>query len=236
MWWDFNFYKNETQIPTVLGDIAVCQEVSNHVDGQKSRGKDTDNFTIRVGQAIGSWMIKSSSNSEHAAIVYQGWDAGEDTGRICDANVTQGFRGIATRHWKPRPAYIYRCNDDALRHETGRIAHVIASKVRASVRHAGVYDWKKAGKSVLKFKYVDSESTRFVDQCYDFAYGDGKDLPGMFCSEFVVVCTMLAGKHLDRDLGSLNVDPRAISPKALQSLLERSSLFARMGRPFLDGT
>jgi hypothetical protein len=54
----------------------------------------------------------------------------------------------------------------------------------------------------------------------------------MFCSEFVVVCYLVAAKHLSLPLGNLDVDPRAISPKALQSLLERSNLFVRLGRTF----
>src|ERR1700691_2224442 len=122
MWWDYKHYLAESQISTIAGDIAICQEFSNYNHGQKSRGKNIDNLAIRTGQAIGSWMIKSSSNSEHAAIVSRGWGMGDDTGRICDANVGdtsdgRRFRGIAIRKWTPRPAYIYRCNVEALRNE-----------------------------------------------------------------------------------------------------------------------
>jgi hypothetical protein len=241
MWWDYNYYLAEKQIATMEGDIAICQEFSNYEQGQKSRGKDIDNLAIRMGQAIGSWMIKSSSNSEHAAIVTRGWNEGDHKGQICDANVGdtsdgRRFRGVAVRNWRPRPAYIYRCNVTALRNEASRIAKVIATRVSSGAKSGGRYDWDGAKKCVLKFKYVDAESAVFVDKCYDFAYNydANKTLPGMFCSEFVVVCYMVAAKHEHSDLGNLDVDPRAISPKALQSLLERNGSFSRVGRPYND--
>ena len=124
MSWDLKFYKQQTQVGTVPGDIVICQEFSNYeLDLQTGRAgakakneKNMDNFFIRTGQAVGSWMVKSSSNSEHAAIVTNTWDqtdsrvAPEFTrGRICDAN--RGIDendadadGIAIRKWRPRPA------------------------------------------------------------------------------------------------------------------------------------
>ena len=236
MSWDREFYMSERQVTTTLGDILVCQEFSNrNPDG----AKNSDNFKIRTGQAIFSWMIKSSSNSEHAAIVYKGWGADNaDSGRICDANVGQTengqpFRGVAVRKWSPRDTYVYRCNNAALRGEAGNIAKAIATKVATDANSGGRYDWEAAAKCVPKFKYVDKTSKEFVGKCYDFAYGSNgvTVFPGMFCSEFVVVCYLVAAKRLGLLLGELDVDPRAISPKALQSLLERSSLFGRrLGR------
>jgi hypothetical protein len=241
MWWDYNDYLAEKQVSTIEGDIAICQEFSNYERGQKSRGKNIDNFAIRTGQALGSWMIKSSSNSEHAAIVCRGWGPGGNPGQICDANVGdtsdgRKFRGVAARNWKPRPAYIYRCNSVKLRNEASRISQVIATRVGTGAQSGGRYDAGGATRCLWKMKYVDAESTAFVDRCYDFAYHNGakKLFPGMFCSEFVVVCYMVAARHERCDLDNLNVDPRAISPKALQSLLERNGHFTRVGRPYLD--
>lgn len=212
-------------------------------------------------------MRKSSSNSEHAALVTVGWD---DSGasflaaRICDANVDndeqgEALRGVAVRGWDPRPSYVYRCNIPALRQEAAAVARNLAQRVRPFLRavetgqkYAGVYaggdyDWGQAAKSVTKFKYVDKASTAFVDACYEVAYPPSHGprntvLPGMFCSGFIVVCYMVAAKKIDHGgkgvglLGNLNVDPRAISPKALQSLLERNTLFSRIGRPYHDAT
>ncbi len=141
MWWDYDYYLAEKKVPTIEGDIAICQEFSNYEQGQKSQGKSLDNFAIRTGQAVFSWMIRSSSNSEHAAIVCRGWGPGDHPGRICDANVGdtsdgRDFEGVAVRNWKPRPAYIYRCNRVNLRNEASRISQVIATRVGSAHRAA----------------------------------------------------------------------------------------------------
>ncbi len=253
MAWDFKTYRHERQMRTELGDIAVCQEFSNYKvnprTGEKAKrdGKDVDNLYIRIGQAIGSWMIKSSSNSEHAAIVLVGWDSATlSRARICDANVLPDendntVTAIARRKWMPRPAYIYRCNVSGLRNEAANVAGCLADKVKSGAVNGGSFDWVAARNSVPKFKYTNAESNKFVDNCYAVAYddptvGNTSSLPGMFCSEFVTVCYLLAARRKNMNLGNKNVDPRAISPKALQSLLERSNLFSRIGRPFCDGT
>jgi len=287
MSWDLKFYKQQPRVATAIGDVMICQEFSNYEQdlgsGEKLKKmvnpdtntkikkeeksvtnrhfseKNKDNFYIRVGQALGSWMSNSTSNSEHAAIVTTAWSTSDEgspnpLGRICDANVGDDdsgrtIRGIAIRIWRARPAYVYRCTQQDLSREASAVGSGLASKVRASLYGAttarikgGEYDWDAAAHSVTKFKYVDAESTKFVDACYDIMYnvrGAPTHVPGMFCSGFAVVCYMVAAKRVFGDygrLGNLNVDPRAISPKALQSLLERSDLFSRAGRCYCDGT
>jgi hypothetical protein len=234
MWWDLEDYKSRTQVSTHLGDIAICQEFSNYSSNGR---KDDDNFHIRTGQALFSWMSSSTSNSEHAAIVFHGWgQQSAALGKICDANAPPPYYGVAVRNWRPRPAYIYRCTVKHWAIEAARLAHHMATKAAGKT---GDYSWKKAAKSVFKFKYVDDETRRYLNRCYEFAYKNRHHLDGMFCSEFVALCYILAARHLklaEDQLGNLDVDPRAIEPKALQSLLERNDSFHCMGRPFHDGT
>ena len=225
MIWDHNYYRKHPRIATSIGDILICQEFSN-IDAE---GKNIDNLGIRTGQAMFSWMRKSTSNSEHASIVTTGWAVNDPVGFVCDANVTEGKDGVAIRPWKPREAYVYRCNNAWLSAEASRVAQNIAAKIRGK---NGFYDLKKAVKSVFKFKYVDKYTIKYINNCYYYVYGESRDrtFPGMFCSEFAVLCYILALRRLGISPGNLNVDPRAISVKALQSLLERNASFSRAGR------
>ena len=70
-------------------------------------------------------------------------------------------------------------------------------KVKLEIATGGTYNWIAAKNSVTKFKYVNADSNTFVNNCYAVAYdapavGDADNLPGMFCSEFVTVCYLLA--------------------------------------------
>jgi hypothetical protein len=91
--------------------------------------------------------------------------------------------------------------------------------------------------SVFRGKFMGHFASQYVKQIYEFVYNrDAAKGAGlrMICSEFVAACYETAACKLSKDKGSkvtaLNADPRALTAKALEAVLNRSNQFECVGR------
>jgi hypothetical protein len=223
-WGPRGLYEERTfsKLPEVTpekGDILICKEWSNRSrhDGAKS----DDLLYIRAGQALFSRMRRGSRNSEHAALCVATQGA---TRKVCEAD----GGGVSCNDMENRDMVVYRCSDVDLRNEAAKAALILTGqKKRAAdgaTLQAADYSWDKAKKAVFKSKKLMAKGRAYVEQLFRTVYeDDGGNPPAMFCSEFVTACYVLAAKRIEVYVPILDVDPRAISPKALESLLERSA-------------
>ena len=199
--------------------------------------KNTDGVVkvIRVGQAMFSHMKGGSSNSEHMAIV---WSVGAEgiPGTVAEAN-----NGISVDPWKHTPSTVYRCTDERLLRDIMVVAGALtkARMVNGVSAQTGGYSQSKAWKSLLRSRKFGNRALKYVERIWRIVYNLGnaqpKDfdkgsnmVPSMFCSQFVTTCIEVAGYNQGRPV--LRCDPLAMSPKALEAILERSTMFKRVGR------
>ena len=205
------------------GDILIVKDFGG-------AGEDPDSDYIRAGQALFSRMGKSgSATSEHAILV------AEDH----KANVFESAgSGVVSRSAvSSRPHLLYRYTGD--RHnevatEAVRVARYLCNgHSRESLSQIGgtpdpSVDYASGGKmaaSVFRSKHKGVFANRRIKSIHD-AYLSGRDVRslslGMICSEFVATCYEVAAMVWGAN-SPMNADPRALTAKALQSVLNRRS-------------
>ncbi|MBD3221650.1 hypothetical protein GF314_10445 [bacterium] len=208
------------------GDILITK-VWRDTDATKTGRR------IVAGQALFSRMYRGSMRSEHAAVCSR-------RGRICEA--LPDTNGVEEANIDfDESLVVFRSDDLPLRTEIGRVASLLARNTPQSSGVSPAYSEARAKRSVTKMRYLGRGGRRFLTELYVLAYGPENDPVALslkermgtqpvirptFCSEFACACLELASlKIMGRPC--LNVDPRAISPKAFEALLRRSGRFAR---------
>lgn len=225
------------------GDILIA----------KVWGNDAfDAAFVRASQAVFSHVRGGSSQSEH--VLLNCLDGGTFT-------VETLSRGTCISYdVERRDHVVYRCSDRLLAREASRVGKALAGvanifvgtdvgdspalidakRGRAFAQH---YDQKKAevkyrnpvgmAASVFRSKRQGRFAEARIARLHDIAYGN-KAATGiaMICSEFIASCYEVAAAQLDSEAPfGRGVDPRAMTAKALEAVLNRSgSLFKLEGR------
>jgi hypothetical protein len=214
-------FEKLVEITPDAGDVLIVKQWSN---SDRAGDKDEDAVHIRYGQALGSRVPGGSMNSEHVCI-YVG------NGKICEAN----GMGVRQSQMDARPKLLYRCRNTQLAQEAADVASILAgvtaTRMAKTLKKAG-YDWNGAKASVFRMKFYGAKTEQFLSELYYTVYPTDAtnfpDPPKMFCSEFVTACYEVAAMKLKTT--ALHVDPKAMSPKALEGALSRSPLFENTGR------
>jgi hypothetical protein len=206
------------------GDILIVKDFGN------VRDSDSDSNFIRIGQAVFSHVRGGSAFSEHVLMCRLGGT--ENT-------VESVGEGLVKRSYvTARQHAVYRCTI-----KTSGVARMGAEAVKVGLKLAGMagidealpYGHGKMALSPFRLKYHGRFASRYVNDVYEFVYNKGpKRHSGMICSEFVALCYEVAGQKL-LDHGVLDVDPRAMTAKALEAMLNRSADFQLVGRYEGDG-
>ena len=214
------------------GDILIAQEL----DGAFSSEMDA-NF-VRAGQAAFSHFGPSttaSATSEHVVMI-------TDDGT--QKNVESASKGVVVGHWLTKRKYLvyrYTGSDDHMPFKAVGIGMLLAAddltvkEDEGFVKYAG---YLKVAASVFRRKkaghFASKRIERILELCDDLQSGKKtradlrKENLKMICSEFVATCYEVAAyKSLGK--GLLNVDPRAMTAKALEATLNGNSDFTLQG-------
>lgn len=212
------------RLELVKGDIML-HKVFSFAGGDGSIPLDSDAVLIRGGQAALSHVKGGSANSEHAAIVV-------DHGVRVDAHFGRG--GVTQTLIPKEPFVVYRCKDRTLAEAAAEIAIALAGEAQGKKIDHGGYAKLKAVMSVVRLKFKGHSAQKYLEKLADLVESEGhKTAPDMFCSELVAACYEVAGMQHDKKV--FNVDPRGLSVKALEAMLEKKSdLFERKGRSETD--
>lgn len=210
------------------GDVLIAKEWSPH---------SVESFFIPLGQALISHHTGASAASEHVLLVVD-----DSVAKTAQA-VSQGV--LISQGVNKRDHVVYGCTDESLRWEAVLVAERLGGagvgetneEVHAAGRSPVNFRSRKGAATVLfRRKNQGRGANRRLQQIYDHIY-DGKPLGNvrMVCSEFVTTCYEVAAMRLnevqDRQVSVFNVDPRAVSAKALEALLRKTSgWFSLSGR------
>lgn len=204
------------------GDILIAKEWTPH---------NKESFVIPTAQMLLSHHGGASGASEHVLLVLE-------DGKPQVAEAVGGGVSIDVGV-NMRDHVVYSCLDETLRWEAVFVAERLGGAAIGGL-NTETYD---AGKSPVQYrKSVGMTSVLFrrknkgskararIKRLYDYVY-DNKPLGGarMVCSEFAVSCYEVAAEKLGMSV--FNVDPQAISAKALEALLmNRTGSFRLAGR------
>lgn len=216
------------------GDVLICKEWG-FLD--EDDDLDEDRIAPLITQALFLRKRGGTMFSEHAALSV-GQDETDDTW-ICHSNGA----GVHKDKLPDRDMVVYRCTIVPLRFEAAHIALVLTGQQEADYGEKpkpGGYGGTKAVKSLFKAKRFGSGARKYLEGLHDLVYGKENPTgmatlrpkaPAMFCSELVAACYVLAADYRGYETSSLRVDPRAMTPKGLEALLEQSSgVFRKTGR------
>jgi hypothetical protein len=198
------------------GDILIAKEWSPH---------NKESFFIPLAQMLVSHHRGASGASEHVLLVVKDAEA-----RTAEA-VNHGV--LISKGIQKRDHVVYGCTNEMLRWEVVKVACRLGG-VQTGELDKDIYEAQKSpvnfrsrtGMPTVLFrrKNAGTGASQRVRQVYDFVY-EGKALGDvrMVCSEFVTTCYEVAALRLTEKthtrVTAFNVDPRAISAKALEGLL-----------------
>lgn len=216
----------------LAGDILIAKE------WDLLRAKDV--AFVRLGQAVFSHVRGGSNQSEHVLMVL------EDGVEYTAESLSNGL--LVRKGIYKRDHVVYGCDDDDLRKEAAQVALRLAG-VQFGADNVDDYEQKNTkikyrtmpgmAASVFRAKYAGSYCSARIDQLYKIAYLS-RNAKGvrMVCSEFVASCYEVAAVRLNRGINArvppakgLGVDPRGMTAKALEAVLNRAgSGFRLSGR------
>lgn len=248
----FGEYKEHANLAQLLdsdlraGDLLIAKEWTNHA---------LDVAFVRTGQALFSHVRGGSSQSEH--VLLNCLDGGPFTVealskglRVADRvfrrdHVVYGCTNHALRTEAVRVAEalsgVNTITPDNIADYDD--ADMIEAKTAAAFELH--YEAKKSvvkyrsgpgmAASVFRLKRQGRSAERRLVRLYDVVYG-GKSAAGvkMVCSEFVASCYEVAALRLELTTGTnplpfgLGVDPRAMTAKALEAVLQRGNTCFRL--------
>jgi len=206
-----------TPLPTnnlEMGDLLVVKELDSPLKS------DSDANFIRFGQAVFSHVQGGTALSEHVLMI---------TDNGVESTVEAVGDGVICRTYvTKRPHEVYRCKDPILAAEAVGVGLALSggARVGAALMDYGHY---KIHASPFRLKRKILTANGRIRQLYDIAYnGASRDGVKMICSEFVASCYEVAALRLQTD--GLGYDPRGLTAKALEAVLNRSTLFQPAGR------
>ena len=214
------------------GDILIAKEWTPH---------NKESFVIPAAQMLLSHHGGASGASEHVLLVL-------DDGKAQVAEAVGGGVSIDVGI-NMRDHVIYSCLDEVLCWEAVHVAERLGgvtvgnlNRVAYAAGNSPVQYRKSIGMTSVLFrsKNKGSKARARIKRIYDYVY-DNEPLGGirMVCSEFVVACYEVAAEKLG--VSVFEVDPQAISAKALEGLLmNRAGSFKLAGRyigsrPYREG-
>jgi hypothetical protein len=220
---EFKMHKNLRELSSAdlrAGDVLLAKEWSPH---------NVESFFIPAAQAAFSRTWGASAASEHALLVVEDGEA-----KTAQA-VSKGV--LISTGINKRDHVVYGCDDEQLRWEAVLVAERLGG-VGVGEENVEAYN---AGQVGMKFRKAASlpsvlfrqkrrgkGANKRLQQVYDHVYG-GQPLGDVrvVCSEFVVTCYEVAAMRLSEQsetpVKAFDVDPRAISAKALEGLLQVGS-------------
>ena len=176
-------------------------------------------------------QLQGSATSEHAALAIS-------KDEIAEASGEGVVRSMALTSKRKNGWVVFRCSDKVLANGASKIAAALC-KHNVNTRDkdflyknnitGGKYDKIGSISSLLKKRNFNSGTNQYIQDILDFVYGISKRAPNMFCSELsasVYECASVA-QYGKTCFGS---DPRAVTPKYLEHLVNTSSLFNLVGK------
>jgi len=230
-WYKFRTSHNEVDL--VPGDILIQKEFGGHgpLKGEVA-GR------IRYGQALFSHVNGGHMDSENLSLVVDIAPAKDSAGNsfpyakvVEAADVHLGVFNIDCRD-----KLVYRPKDRKWAKEAASVGERLCGlrNDNYKILKSGYYSTDKAVKSICRSRQLKDNGRKFLKDLHSRVYAprlNNKPVrcPDMFCSEFVAACYEIAAIQLK--ITGLKLDPRALSPKALEGHMnKRKNLFTMLGR------
>jgi hypothetical protein len=188
---------------------------------------------VRPTQALLSHSKHGSMNSEHIAIAHLPPNKG-----IMRVDAHYGRGGITLNDIDTRDfLVVYRCKDASVAASALVVALSLAGEGNNNPIEQGGYAIASTVVSLVRLKFQGPSARKYLKKIQDMVLADkAAKAPDMMCSEFVVACYEVANMIV-HDTPLFKVDPRAVSPKQLEDLLEkRRDLFDKYRFPMKKAT
>ncbi|NRF24018.1 hypothetical protein HRJ45_03640 [Vibrio coralliilyticus] len=218
-------YNKLDEVEVEPGDILIFKVFPGWAFGQIELGITWGQKLLHKKSADEKFGIKlrGSSTSEHAAIGLSKDLLAEAAGEIHDTDDIPNNAAI-----------VFKCKNKDLASGAVTVTKALC-RMDVGTRPSnltmldGNYDMEGAKKSLFKERAFKSTTNQFIEDIISFVYGSSNVIPNMFCSQLAVAAYESASVALygKTCFGS---DPRGVTPKYLEHILNTSGNFYLAGR------